>query len=206
MITHRPRDDDASISEYYKFLMTCKCTWNHSETGSSDHLHIKGRPLEAALAGSLLFEMKGSPLEDWFEPGQDYLSYETQSDIAGLLDFVKAKPKEAEKIARSMTSKVVRDHSPEVFWSHVLERLGMGKAKAKLKQPNIRVWNESVIQHDPNQPILVGSVKQCNIVKYLDFFYVVPQRLGPLDLTVAVDRSRSGIRYFQTLEQAQGAT
>lgn len=104
-----------SYDEYAWLLGTYRSVFNHPMTGSGQCYHVKGRVLEAGFAGAVAFDRVGSPISDWFEPGVDFLQYETVDDI------VKQTPT-AEMAAR-FNERVVREHHPRVFWDKVFSRL-----------------------------------------------------------------------------------
>lgn len=68
-------------AEFYK---RCHAVLNVAHT-SSGRLQCKARAIEAALAGCLLFETRGSPLSNWLLAGIDYLEYDTPDDVRRYL-------------------------------------------------------------------------------------------------------------------------
>ena len=68
-------------AEFYKL---CHAVLNVAHT-SSGRLQCKARAIEAALAGCLLFETRGSPLSRYgFEPNIDYFEYDTPEEVRSL--------------------------------------------------------------------------------------------------------------------------
>ena len=65
LITIRLRDK-ASYQDYVSFLFRCHMVINSAITGSTKHMHVKGRVLESAFAGCALMEMAGAPTKEWF--------------------------------------------------------------------------------------------------------------------------------------------
>jgi len=110
-------DDDF----YVKFVKSCKGIINHPMTGSGEAEHVKGRVVQAGLAGSVLFEKLG-PTREWFVPGKDYFEYETLRDVQIGLDWLKSSPEEAEEMAANLRQKVIRDHTPIPFWTRVFSQ------------------------------------------------------------------------------------
>ena len=195
------RDDESSAAAYREFMSTCRCAWNYPATGT-ERMHVKGRPIEAALAGCLVLEHKDSPLADWFGPGEDYLSWGDAGDIMKCLGWVRTNPQEAESMAATMRRKVLVQHSPTVFWARVMERLGMdvGKVPA-LQQPPYRKWKpEQAAAAKPGgsdgPPQLLRSFNGLNLVAFGGAFYVAPQIMGPLDFTREEHRRRFGVQTF----------
>jgi len=94
-------------------------------TGTGDRMHVKGRVIEAALAGAVLFETRGSPTLNWFVPGEDYISCVGYGEVQLYLDLLDRHPDYAQKMANNMRRKVIERHSAPVFWKQVFERIGL---------------------------------------------------------------------------------
>ena len=58
--------DGSSYADYVGFLFKCHMIINSAITGSTKHMHVKGRVLESAFAGCALMEMAGAPTKEWF--------------------------------------------------------------------------------------------------------------------------------------------
>lgn len=217
VITFRPRTD-GNPEAYRDYLETCKCIWNHPSTGSTERKHVKGRTIEAAHAGALLFEQEGSPLEDWFESGKDYLTYNSAEDVVNKLNWVRVNLTEAETMAGRLRAKVLRDHSPAIFWSHVLSAIGLAKSERKVPVVPKREWAfpkpaAPIAIHAPityapppnggtPTPRLVASRKGYNLAEFCGEYFLIPQRLGKINLDKAVDRDKPGIRKFRSEGEA----
>jgi Glycosyl transferases group 1 len=122
---HAVKRPFVDYADYRQFLMTCRCVWNHAATGTDDHMHVKARVVEAALAGALLLEQDGSPAQDWFVPGEDYLTWRDADDVAAVARFVENSPNQADRIASRLTAKVVARHAAAPFWRQVLAQAGI---------------------------------------------------------------------------------
>ena len=232
VVTHRPRNDaEGSGDGYRRFLHSCRSVWNCPETGGLTNQHVKARVIEASLAGCLVLERKGSPLENWFEPGTDYVAYADESDVVKILDAMDGDPGAHEAMARSMRAKVIAHHSPDVFWSVVLGRLGLGPHVRPKQPPKLQHWQTPITQQQPQPiivaprpvgnpalmsarnhmppptaipdgpPAIVGTLYNVNLISYGGAIYTAPQRLGPVDVTVWHPEVRS----FRTLAAAQRA-
>lgn len=130
---------------------------NHPDTGTGTSQHVKGRVLEAALAGCILFELRGSPTEQWFIPHVDYLPYDGPDDLIANLDWIAKNPDKAETMARRLQEKVRFEHSPAVFWAAIKARLGFTAPSSRtelLKQPwHISPLKEPLIARTPAQQV-----------------------------------------------------
>jgi glycosyltransferase involved in cell wall biosynthesis len=113
----------ASYKEYADFMRRCKIIVNHSMTANELN-HVKGRVLEAGWAGACLLENKNPITPLWFKPGIHYIEYNDADHAAQLIEQLKSEPGHIEQIARALHEEIVRNHSPRVFWSKVLYKVG----------------------------------------------------------------------------------
>ena len=104
-------------------MSDCRIMPNFAQTGSYERMHVKGRVVEAGLAGCLLLEPTGSPTPDWFEPGVDYLPYENMAQAKEIVERMSALPQETEAFGARLRKKVLDNHSPEKFWGRIFDRL-----------------------------------------------------------------------------------
>jgi hypothetical protein len=110
---------DISYDAYREFLPRCKLVLNDARTGSGEKRHVKGRVIEAGLAGCVLMEPRDSPLRDWFVPGEDFLEWGTPEEAADIIKRGDYDP----AIATRFREKVLKGHSSHVFWGQVLGRI-----------------------------------------------------------------------------------
>jgi hypothetical protein len=122
--------DGSPPSDYVEWLKNCRVIWNHPLTGGMKSQHIKARVIEAALAGCLVLEKEGSPLQNWFEPGRDYLTWSDVDDVARKLWWVRGNELEASEIPKRMVGKLFTKYGVENFWRSVEERIGVLKCVA----------------------------------------------------------------------------
>ena len=208
---------DGDPAAYREFLTRCRCVLNHAATGSLQRLHVKGRPVEAAHAGAVLLEQAGSPLADWFTPGADYLTWGSVDEVADKLAWVRASPHLAAAMAARLRARVLDEHSPAAFWGHVFARVGLGREVRPPRELPRVPWSLAPIaeptpyQEPPppplpagvmDPPLLLATRNRCNLVRYNQEFYVVPQRLGRVHLANHADRARPGIQRFPSEVEA----
>jgi hypothetical protein len=110
---------------YNRFLGLCRMSVSIAHTGTEAAMHVKGRILESALAGALVLETKGSPTSYWFRPGLDYLEYESADEAADIVRRLTNDPAATQAMALSLRQRVLDEHTPEKFWAHIFEKLGM---------------------------------------------------------------------------------
>jgi hypothetical protein len=112
-----------SYYDFAQLMCKTKLTLNCAETGTGKHLHVKGRVIEAGFAGSAVLEVRGSPLNKWFSPGEEYIEYDSLEDILNLNrdvpDFA------IRAVAEKFHKKMVAEHSPHIFWNKVLTKAGI---------------------------------------------------------------------------------
>jgi spore maturation protein CgeB len=106
-------------------MQDCRISLNLSHTGTQAAKQVKGRVVEAALAGSCLLELANSPTRDWFEPGVDFLEYQRPGDAIETIQHYAKHPEQTEAIARRLREKVLAQHGPQHFWGRILDRLAI---------------------------------------------------------------------------------
>jgi hypothetical protein len=205
ILFHRPRDNSGSKG-YIEFLTSCRCIWNHPMTGGTTRQHIKARVFEAALSGCLLFESAGSPLEDWYTPDVDFVSYENVDDIELKLHMVNNNISLYERMAQIFKGKIARNHNQKIFWSQVFAHIGLGEPVDSVAQPRMRPYNMNdglQAEAGNDQPKLVCSESNLNFVAFGRDVFVVPQSLGPVDLTRMDHQKLPGIKRFCSITEAR---
>lgn len=103
------------------FYSTCRLVLNDARTGTGTRRHVKGRFVEAALAGALLVEPEDSPARDWFAPGKDYLTWGNVDDV---LRHARGDGRH-EAMARRLRARVVERHAAPAFWRRTLGAVGL---------------------------------------------------------------------------------
>lgn len=127
----RQRDDSFNLnidpSESYQSCVNFMCNTrimpNFCETGSYERTHVKGRVVEAGLAGAMLLEQSGSPASNWFEKGVDYIEYGNSRQVKEMIKPLLNNPEETEKFGMRLRAKVMAEHTPEKFWKKVIEKV-----------------------------------------------------------------------------------
>lgn len=120
-----PRDERyGSYKRYADFMMECRLTVNVPISGSDTSRQVKGRVLEAGLAGTCLLEHESSAAQHWFTPHEDYVVYRTREEAAELSRELLADIPRMEAIAQRLQRKVRENHSPAIFWAKVFEAVG----------------------------------------------------------------------------------
>ena len=110
-------------AEYRSYLKRCKCVWNHAASGTGDHLHVKARTIEAAFAGAVLLEQAGSPLEQYFTAGKEFLTWHNEHGIRAAHEWLITYPEKAQEMAAGLRAGMIAQHSAQAFWDKVFERI-----------------------------------------------------------------------------------
>lgn len=204
--------------EVCEFYSQCRIVINDARTGTGQKRHIKGRFVEASLAGAMLLEPRDSPARNWFEPGIDFLEYGSDDEAENVIRTAPSRGDADRDMAERMRGKMLERHAAPVFWRSVFGRIGLtelGAAPAP-HVPSAAVGagaSEGVprvplppIFTPPTNPQLLATRGSLNLVSYDGGVYVVPHRLGSLDLAMPSHRARPGIIRYETLEEAEAAT
>ncbi len=131
MMLHKSLDVRLRLEgpETYKacceYMQECRLTLNTPWTGSGQALHVKGRVLEAGLAGSCLLEFYEAPTNLWFKPNVDYVEFQHAGHAIELVHYFAKNSAASEIFGRRLREKVLTEHTPIKFWIKVLKRIGV---------------------------------------------------------------------------------
>lgn len=107
------------------FIRQCRMTLNVSFSGTEAVHQVKGRVVEAGLAGSLLLDFAAAPTSHFFTPGVDYLPYATTQELGALIDMHTGRPDLTEPYGARLRARILAEHSPLAFWSKILKVVGL---------------------------------------------------------------------------------
>lgn len=107
------------------FIKQCRMTLNVSFSGTETVHQVKGRVVEAGLAGSCLLEIFNGPAAHWFTPGVDYLTYSSAEEARALIAEHGQHPELTQQYGERLRNKILSEHSPVAFWSRVLKHAGI---------------------------------------------------------------------------------
>lgn len=123
-LTVRERSEQDAYQCHADFLMRCGMLLNISVTGSGHAHHIKGRVLEAGLAGCALLESDGSPIHKWFPP-DCYILYNSPIQAAELIEHLP--DHEIKAMAGRLAEEVRARFTAEQIYTEIFERALGGK-------------------------------------------------------------------------------
>lgn len=107
---------------YADFLKNTKFVVNASGSAGDKSHHVKGRVLEAGMAGCCLLEDNKSPIGNWFSE-DCYFKYNEPWDCEMLIRELLDSP-EAERRALNLAKEVREKYNPEKLWQQIFERCG----------------------------------------------------------------------------------
>lgn len=116
---------DGSYQDMCNFYSQCKLVINDARTGTGTKRHVKGRFVEAALAGAVPIEPYDSPADSWFKPGVEYLVWHDEADIERHVRELDKWDSMYKQMAKHLHSRMIDEHSASVFWGKVLKRMGL---------------------------------------------------------------------------------
>lgn len=112
-----------TYQSYADFMMSCKIIVNAAGSAGDRSKHVKGRVIEAGLAGCCLLEEAGSPIHEWFSYNC-FFTYDSPEDcekqIRVLLNY---HPDGITRRAEALSREVRTKYSPRVLWDQVLANL-----------------------------------------------------------------------------------
>lgn len=104
------------------FYTLCRFVPNDARTGTGAKRHVKGRFLEAALAGAVVVEAHDSPAMDWFEPGVDYLTWHTAEEAE---QHIRSGSPACWAMGERLRQKVLANHTAKAFWDRTFKAMGL---------------------------------------------------------------------------------
>jgi hypothetical protein len=107
------------------FYTLCKTVVNDGRTGTGTKRHVKGRFIEAALAGAVPIEPHDTPTKDWFKPNEEYLVWHDLPEIERHIRALGELNDKYRDMAKHLRARVIAEHSAPVFWNKVLTRMGL---------------------------------------------------------------------------------
>ncbi len=103
-----------------------KGIWNRSkvsftplEDSTNSMLQIKARVFDMGLSGTVMLCQKTEALHEFYEPGKEYLEFESIEECAERAAFLLANEKERKKIAETYYRRTKKEH----LWSHRMNAL-----------------------------------------------------------------------------------
>lgn len=131
----RLRDDQpGSYGQFAQFLKMSRIVINVPFTGSGRAKHVKGRVLEAGLAGAALLEWRNPATRMWFTPRADYEEYGSIDECLDMARWLLGQSRRCRDMAESLSVRVRAEHSPQKFWTSVFAAVPARKTAEAAEQ------------------------------------------------------------------------
>jgi hypothetical protein len=124
LVVPQRNEQYGSYQSYADFMTQCRIVLNVSISGSDNSNQVKGRVIEAGLAGCVLLEYEKSAAKEWFKPDVDYAAYLEPGDAAEQVKRLLADPQEMKRLATNLQNRV-KHYMPKVFWREIFRRAGV---------------------------------------------------------------------------------
>lgn len=125
LVVPRRNEQYGSYAEYARFLRRCRIVLNVPWSGSDNAVQVKGRVLEAGMAGCCLLEHETSAARHWFNAGIDYAVYRDREDAVDVVEGLLAAPDHMQHLADKLHARVTTEHAPAKFWAEVFKGVGL---------------------------------------------------------------------------------
>lgn len=123
VLTFSDSSAERSYASMAELMCDTKITLNSPFNGTGDRMHVKGRVIEAGLAGCCLLEGYDSPTSRWFNPGQEYFEYQSLEHAIQIVNDTS--DDHLCVVAQRFHSRVMTEHHPKTFWNKVLAKAGV---------------------------------------------------------------------------------
>ncbi|OAN50272.1 hypothetical protein A6A04_02400 [Paramagnetospirillum marisnigri] len=122
---NRKRDQAPSYEEYIQGLLSSRLSLNNGRVAPNSYI-VTGRTAESMLAGSLLLEDVGSPLDEYYVPWVHYVPFSSLHELIVLLRFFQSHEEERARIAEAARAQWRRHYSNRRHWAALLRKAGLG--------------------------------------------------------------------------------
>lgn len=121
-VTIRAREATDGYEDHARFLTWCRMLLNFSWTGSGHAHHMKGRVVEAGMAGCALLEHVDSPISDWLPKGC-WIPWSTVKNISEIISDIT--DNEITSVATSLSDVIKQKWTPKMIYGSMLEKVGI---------------------------------------------------------------------------------
>lgn len=115
------REEKLSPSEYARLIRTSKISLNFSLSPAM-YFQTKGRIFEVMASGSMLMEFRNPSTESLFEPGVDYVDFESPEELLEKIQYYTTHEDERLKIANHGHETFKKKYSAKRFWDTIMDR------------------------------------------------------------------------------------
>ena len=123
-----------SPQDYATIMSRSKISLNFSRDGNGLPC-LKSRVFEVTSCGALLMDDWGTDTEYFFEPGKDFIIYNSKEDLLRLVKYYLEHEEERAAIAKSGWVKAIYVHNAPNMWAGVFERMGFAPPRVLTESP-----------------------------------------------------------------------
>ena len=116
------REECLSPEEYANTIRSSKIGINFS-ISLAGFYQLKGRVLEIAASCSMLLELKNPSTAGMFEPGKDYVEFESQKELVDKIRYYTEHEEERSQIALNGHNKYKSSYTAFHFWKKIMDRI-----------------------------------------------------------------------------------
>lgn len=131
------RAQQRPLSKYVEVLTRSKIALSFSQSITSHQL--KGRVFEILLCGAMLMDTENPQTAFFFEPGKDYVAFDTPADMLEKVRYFLAHETERREIAARGQQKVKRYCNGTTFWQIVIGRLEERLGRSLVPTPGVPI-------------------------------------------------------------------
>jgi hypothetical protein len=124
LVIPRRNETYGSYQAYADFMCSCRIVLNIPFTGTETGVQVKGRVMEAGMAGCVLLEHVDSAAQHWFKPWTDYACYSSKEEAVEIVSDLLGDPKEMTRLATNLHQRV-QQYVPKLFWQRVMKEAGV---------------------------------------------------------------------------------
>jgi glycosyltransferase involved in cell wall biosynthesis len=116
------REDNLSPELYAEIIRRSKIGLNFS-LNPSGFFQTKGRVFEIIASQSMLIEFKNPSTSKLFKPGEDYVEFENEIDLADKIKYYLSNEKERKEIALNGYKKYQENYTDKHFWNKIMNTI-----------------------------------------------------------------------------------
>ena len=128
LVTGGQRESNLSPEKYAELIRRTKIGINFSLSPAMFY-QTKGRIFEILASGSMLLELKNPSTSSLFEPGVDYVEFESAKEMVDKIRYYTEHEEERLKIAESGYKKYNEKYTAQKFWDRIIERVELDMTK-----------------------------------------------------------------------------
>ena len=126
---HGWKSGRVSLMEMVRIFNQSRINLNLSKSSTLEEDQIKGRDFEIPGSGGFLLTGFSDGLDDYFEPGKEVACYRDVDHMIELIRYYLRNEEEREAIAQAGHQRVLRDHTYQIRFQQIFDRVAAGRAE-----------------------------------------------------------------------------